>query len=160
MTVDNLISVFANYPCDGSFRLWFGVFSDLFDQVFDKLFILVGESSEDILSNYNCLLKSYWLSILYYLLNNLYRKSYWSVNFQDDLPNRSNGSLNKIHIHVIWVVLKFVEYAFTVSINNNLNQNFDLFQFQVQRIIELTEENFDAVFEDSGLFLQNKVYVP
>lgn len=66
----------------------------------------------------------------------------------------------KVHVHVIRVVLKLVEDAFAVGVYHNFDQNFNFLKLQVQRIIELAEEHFDAVFKNGGLFLKDKVNVP
>ena len=96
---------------------------DLLDKWCNKLLILCWEPSENVLCYYDCLLHSDRLTVLNDLLDYLDSSSNRSVDLEDDLSNSFNSSSDKIHVHIIGVVLQLDEHILSVLVICHLHKD-------------------------------------
>jgi hypothetical protein len=92
----DLVGVFTDDPSDRSASIWFRVLSNFLDKIFDKFFILLRETTEDVSCNNDSFLKSMMLPILHDRLDNLNREShrFRRFHFQYDLPDCFDSCLD------------------------------------------------------------------
>lgn len=89
--------------------------------------MLVRETPEDVSRNNDSFLQSDMVAMLGYLLNDLDSESDWlaMLDFQYDLSDSFDCSLDKVHIQVASVVLKFDENRLRIGLVYHFNQNLD-----------------------------------
>ena len=87
----------------------------------DQSLVFGRKASENVLRNNDSFLHGNRLSVLNNLLDDLNSTTHRTIHFQDDLSDSLDCSGDQVHIHIVGIVMQFVEDALRVPILGNLH---------------------------------------